>query len=100
MFYKQSNNILEGQHKLSCTLSFRNVIVMIYNLNYLLRWGSSPCYINNLMHTLLTAVVYLMPKSHIHGSPWRFEYGLNLTDATEKAKFRTPIRIRYGFTTV
>ena len=42
----------------------------------------------------------LMPRSHIHGSPRRFHYGLNLTDDPGNAIFRSPIRIWYGCTTV
>ena len=38
---------------------------------------------------------YLMPRSHIHGSPRRFYYGLNLTDDPGNANFRSPIRMHY-----
>ena len=34
-----------------------------------------------------------MPRSHIHGSPRRFYYGLNLTDDPGNAIFRRPIRM-------
>ena len=37
----------------------------------------------------------IMPRSHIHGSPRRFYYGLNLTDDAGNAKFRSPIRMHY-----
>ena len=37
----------------------------------------------------------LMPRSHIHGSPRRFYYGLNLTDDPGNANFRSPIRMHY-----
>ena len=36
-----------------------------------------------------------MPRSHIHGSPRRFYYGLNLTDDHGNANFRSPIRMHY-----
>ena len=36
-----------------------------------------------------------MPRSHIHGSPRRFYYGLNLTDDPGNAYFRSPIRMHY-----
>ena len=36
-----------------------------------------------------------MPRSHIHGSPRRFYYGLNLTDDPGNANFRSPIRVHY-----
>ena len=36
---------------------------------------------------------YIMPRSHIHGSPRRFYYGLNLTDDPGSANFRSPIRM-------
>ena len=38
---------------------------------------------------------YLMPRSHIHGSPHRFLYGLNRTDDPGNANFRRPIRMHY-----
>ena len=34
-----------------------------------------------------------MPRSHIHGSPHWFYYGLNLTDDPENANFRSLIRM-------
>ena len=37
----------------------------------------------------------LMPRSHIHGSPRRYLYGLNLTDDPGNANFRSPIRMHY-----
>ena len=37
----------------------------------------------------------VMPRSHIHGSPRWFYYGLNLTDDTGNANFRSPIRMHY-----
>ena len=39
--------------------------------------------------------IYLMPRSHLHGSPCRFYYGLNLKDDSGNAKFRSPIRMHY-----
>ena len=36
-----------------------------------------------------------MPRSHIHGSPRQFYYGLNLTDDPGNANFRSPIRMHY-----
>ena len=36
-----------------------------------------------------------MPRSHIHGSPRRFYYRLNLTDDSGNAHFRSPIRMLY-----
>ena len=36
-----------------------------------------------------------MPRSHIHGSPRRFNYGLNLTDDPGNANFRSPIRMHF-----
>ena len=41
----------------------------------------------------------VMPKSHIHGSPRRFHYGLNLTDDPGNAVFRSPIRMHSGVAT-
>ena len=35
----------------------------------------------------------LMPRSHIHGSPRRFYYGLNFTDDPGNANFRSPIQM-------
>ena len=40
-----------------------------------------------------------MPRSHIHGSPRRFYYGLNPTDGPGNANFRSPIRMHYIRTT-
>ena len=37
----------------------------------------------------------LKPRSHIHRSPPRFCYGLNLTDDPGNANFRSPIRMHY-----
>ena len=37
----------------------------------------------------------IMPWSHIHGSPRRFYYELNLTDDPGNAQFRSPIRMHY-----
>ena len=37
----------------------------------------------------------VMPRSHIHGSPRRFYYGLNLTDDPGNVNFRNPIRMHY-----
>ena len=34
-----------------------------------------------------------MPRSHIHGSPRRFHYGLNLTDDPGNVNFRSPYRM-------
>ena len=36
-----------------------------------------------------------MPRSHIHESPRRFYFGLNLTDVPGKANFCSPIRMHY-----
>ena len=36
-----------------------------------------------------------MPRSHIHGSPRWFYYGLNLTDDPGYATFCSPIRMHY-----
>ena len=44
-------------------------------------------------------IIYVMPRSHIHGSPRRFYYGLNLTDDPGNANFRSPIRMHYIRTT-
>ena len=43
--------------------------------------------------------MYIMPRSHIHGSPRRFYYGSNLTDDPGNAIFRSPIRMHHGVTT-
>ena len=40
-----------------------------------------------------------MPRSHIHGSPRRFYYGLNPTDDPGNANFCSPIRMHYISTT-
>ena len=37
----------------------------------------------------------VMPRSHIHGSPRRFYYGLNLTNDSGNANSRSPIRMHY-----
>ena len=37
----------------------------------------------------------VMPRSHIHGSPRRFYYGLNLTDDPGNANFRSPMLTHY-----
>ena len=37
----------------------------------------------------------LMPRSHIHGSPRRFYYGLNLTDDPGNANLISSIRMHY-----
>ena len=39
--------------------------------------------------------VCCMPRSHIHGSPRRLYYGLNLTDDPGNANFCSPIRMNY-----
>ena len=39
--------------------------------------------------------MYFMPRSHIHGSPRLFYYGLNLNDDPGNANFRSPIRMHY-----
>ena len=36
-----------------------------------------------------------MPRSHIHGSPRRFYYGLHLMDDPGNGNFRSPIRMHY-----
>ena len=36
-----------------------------------------------------------MPRSHIHRSPRRFYYRLNLTDDPGNANLRSPIRMHY-----
>ena len=41
----------------------------------------------------------VMPRSHIHGSPRRFQYGSNLTDDPGNAIFRSPIRMHNGVAT-
>ena len=41
----------------------------------------------------------LMPRSHIHGSPRRFHYGLNPTDDPRNYNFRSPIRMHNVSTT-
>ena len=38
---------------------------------------------------------WVMPRSHIHGSPRRFYYRLNLTDDPGNANFRSSIRMHY-----
>ena len=40
-----------------------------------------------------------MPRSHIHGSPRRFHYGLNPTDDSGNADFRSLIRMHSGVAT-
>jgi len=40
-----------------------------------------------------------MPRSHIHGSPRRFHYGLNITDDPGNVNFSSPIRMHNGVTT-
>ena len=38
---------------------------------------------------------FLMPRSHIHGSPRRFYYGLNITDDPGNANFCSLIQMHY-----
>ena len=45
-----------------------------------------------VVHYKLTS---LMPRSHIHGSPRQFYYGLNLKDYPGNANFGSPIRMPY-----
>ena len=40
-------------------------------------------------------MMWLMPRSHIHGSPPQIYYILNLTDDPGNANFRIPIRMHY-----
>ena len=40
-----------------------------------------------------------MPRSHIHGSPSRFNYRSDLTDDPGNAIFHSPIRMHYGVAT-
>ena len=40
-----------------------------------------------------------MPGSHIHGSPRRFHYGLNLTDDLENADFHSLVWMHSGVAT-
>ena len=40
-----------------------------------------------------------MPRSHIHGSPCRSHYGLNLTDDPRNAIFRRLMRMPNGVAT-
>ena len=40
-----------------------------------------------------------MPRSHIHGSPRRFQYGSNLTDDPGNNNFHIPIRMHIASTT-
>ena len=47
------------------------------------------------MATMYLAKDNMMPRSHIHGSPRRFYYGLNLTDDPGNANFHSPIRMHY-----
>ena len=56
--------------------------------------GSRPSGLGFEPHRL-HCVVSLMPRSHIHGFPRRFYYGLNLTDDPGNANFRSPIRMHY-----
>ena len=44
-------------------------------------------------------LISLMPRSHIHRSPHRFHYGLNLTDEPGTANFRSQIRMHSGVAT-
>ena len=41
----------------------------------------------------------IMPRSHIHGSPRRFHYGLDLTDDPGNVIFCSPIRMHNGVAT-
>ena len=43
----------------------------------------------------LLIAISVMPRSHIHGSPRRFYYGLNHTHDPENANFRRSIRMHY-----
>ena len=42
---------------------------------------------------------WLLPRSHIHGSPRRFHYGSDLTDDPGNAIFRSLIRVHNGVAT-
>ena len=50
--------------------------------------------LSNVVITLIFRF-YLLPRSHIHGSPRRFYCGLNLTDGPGNANIRSPIRMHY-----
>ena len=53
------------------------------------------CHCIATCYAMTQALVKLMPRSHIRGSPRRFYYGLNLTDDRGNANFRSPIRMHY-----
>ena len=50
---------------------------------------------NRIKELRFSDSVSLLPWPHIHGSPRRFYYGLNLTDDPRNAYFRSPIRMHY-----
>ena len=51
--------------------------------------------VGSLSLLYLLVMSWLMPRSHIHGSPRRFYYGLNLMDDPGNADFRSLIRMHY-----
>ena len=53
----------------------------------------------NRLFKLVQEKVWLMPRSHIHGSPRRFNYGLNLTDDPGNTNFRSLIRMHSSVAT-
>ena len=60
-----------------------------YKPLWICKENSSMCTTKSLFY------ICLMPRSHIHGSPRQFYYGLNLTDDPGNANFRSPIRMHY-----
>ena len=49
--------------------------------------------IKNILMLKVLPAIALMPRSHIHGSPHRFHYGLNLMDDPGNDNFRSPIQM-------
>ena len=51
--------------------------------------------VNLYISTNFIVPLLAMPRSHIHGSPRRFYYGLNLKDNQGNANFSSPIWMHY-----
>ena len=83
----QRENTKRMAHNLSNSRSSRPIRTPLKSINH-----ASKHHIYERYHHF---GAYFMPRSHIHGSPRRFYYGLNLTDDPGNANFRSPIRMHY-----
>ena len=72
-------------------------VVVVFHFDHVcLNWISMTVRnTTNSLEPLSARFRMLMPRSHIHGSPRRFYYGINLTDDPGKANFRSPLGMHY-----